>query len=125
MTKVAKFEQSDVVKWIYGAVATFIGGGAGAISAGFSVNVVDPKDFAMNSAKLWTVMLICFIVNGVLGLALYLKDKPLPALKEVETAVQTVTTPAPGVKVTTTVKETHSEPSDPTKKEETENDKPV
>ena len=66
--------------WLYGLGAAFIGGGASAVTAGISVNLIDPNDF--NFAEgLWhtlTLMAVAFLVNGVLHVFGYLAKSPLP-----------------------------------------------
>lgn len=58
--------------WLYGAVSAAVGAAAG----GISVVVVDPNDFNLSTglAKLGKVCL----VNALVALGMYLKQKPLP-----------------------------------------------
>ena len=60
-------------KWLHSAAAAAISGGAN----GITVMIVDPVQFNLGSgiAKLGQVM----IVGALVGLALFLKQSPLPA----------------------------------------------
>lgn len=66
--------------WLYGLVSGFIGGGAGAIGAGFGGIITDPEHFnPVNGVRhLFTLMGISFLVNGVMVTAAYLTKSPLP-----------------------------------------------
>lgn len=70
----------DWKNWLHGLVAAFIGGGASAVSAGFSATLVDPKDFNLSSglAHMSVLMGTTFAVSGVLSAMAYLKQSPLP-----------------------------------------------
>lgn len=68
--------------WLHGLVAAIISGGASAIVAGFSVNLVDPEHFNLldhhSLLKLLYLMLVVFVVNGIFGACAYLTKSPLP-----------------------------------------------
>lgn len=66
--------------WLYGLLAGFIGGGAGAIAAGVAVTIIDPQNLGPTTSKFWTLILVVFLSNGVLNAAAYLKQSPLPAV---------------------------------------------
>lgn len=70
----------DWGKWLYGLVSGFIGGGAGAVSAGFAGIWTDPEHFSpANGARhLLTLMSITFLFSGVMTAIAYLKQSPLP-----------------------------------------------
>src|SRR6266849_2792224 len=67
--------------WLYGLVSGFIGGGAGAISAGFAGIYTDPDHFnpAHGFKHLFTLMGITFVFSGAMTTAAYLAKSPLPA----------------------------------------------
>lgn len=73
--------------WLYGLLAALIGGGASALVTMVGVNVIDPKDwnFADHPAHMLELMVFCFIFNGIITAAGYLKNSPLP---QVETMTQ-------------------------------------
>ncbi len=58
--------------WLYGLASAFMGGGASAISA----MVIDPVTF--NLAEGFGKMLSMWAVSGIVSVALYLKQSPLP-----------------------------------------------
>lgn len=67
--------------WAHGLIASFIGGGASAVSAGFSAGIVDPDHFgltAMHHKDLFDLMGTTFVISGVLAASAYLKQSPLP-----------------------------------------------
>ena len=67
--------------WLRGIFSAVISGGAGAISAGFGVTVIDPnKDFSGPNGygRLFDLMLFCFLFSGVISLAKYLQANPIP-----------------------------------------------
>lgn len=66
--------------WLHGLLAAFIGGGSGAVSAGFSVSMVDPDHFNTGNGlhQLVHTMWLTFIVSGLLTTFAYLKQSPVP-----------------------------------------------
>lgn len=77
--------------WIYGLVGGFIGGGsssvvAGALSIGIAPDKFNLGDHIGNTVKM---LLGCFILNGIVSAALWLKQKPLP---DIETEITETTT---------------------------------
>ena len=79
-TTVAKL---DWIGWAKGLVAAFIGGGASSVSAGFGSMFTDPEHFNLGTSPhglrhLFTVMGITFLISGVVSLAAYLKQSPVP-----------------------------------------------
>lgn len=107
----------DFTDWFRGLVAAFVGGGAGAVSAGFSVIVQDPHDYNIYTRKLYTLMLTCFLINGLLSAMAFLHQRPVPELKMVKTTVETAKTEGKPTVTVRTVEETHVE-SMPMPKEE-------
>src|SRR6266852_4381433 len=80
----------DWGKWLYGLVSGFIGGGAGAVSAGFAGIYTDPEHFnpALGLRHLFTLMGITFLITGVMFAMAYLKQSPLPQPREAWTDEQ-------------------------------------
>lgn len=69
----------DWTDWIRGVVAAFIGGGAGAVSAAFGVAISDPDHFNLsNPHRLIVAIWFTFLINGVITLAAFLRQKPVP-----------------------------------------------
>lgn len=77
--------------WLHGLVGAFIGGGAGAVSSGFGAVMVDPSHFNLAAGLGHTLklMLVVALVNGVVTMAAYLKQSPVPPLETTKT-VETV-----------------------------------
>jgi len=72
---------TNVQIWIHGIIAAFIGGGAGAVSAGFASAMVAPGQFNLGGglAGLLELMGVTFLVSGALSTFAYLKQSPVPA----------------------------------------------
>ena len=72
--------QSGTLHWLHGLGSAFIGGGAGAVTAGFTAAVIDPKAFNTGTQlkPLLALMGVTFLVNGLLSVFFYLKQSPLP-----------------------------------------------
>ena len=66
--------------WLLGLFAAFIGGGAGALSAGFSAAALDPEHFNLASGLTHTLELmgITFAISGIVAAGAYLKQSPVP-----------------------------------------------
>jgi uncharacterized membrane protein len=106
----AGFGELDWSNWVKGIMSGFISGGASAVVSGFTVGLMDSKDYNFQNGKLWTLIVTLFIVNGVLGMMLYLTKSPLPGVKQITTTVQTTEIKTkPAATVVTTVEETHVE----------------
>lgn len=58
--------------WLQGIIAAFIGGSANTMT----VIIVDPQAF--NFSEQWRKTLLAALVGGVIALAGYLKQSPLP-----------------------------------------------
>ncbi len=106
----------DFSDWLRGLVAAIVSGGSAAVVSGVTVSTIDPDKFG-GGAHMLSLMGILFVTNGAMGMFLYLKQKPLPDLKEVSTkreGLEVAGVPVGPVKVTTT--ETHAEPLAPNPK---------
>jgi hypothetical protein len=102
--------------WLRGVVGGFIGGGAAAITSAGTLTALDPAYFANHPAGfVFTLMGTLFLTNGVIGAMLYLKQNPVPGVKEVTKTVETVDQLDVPPKVTTTVQEKTTEPIPPPK----------
>lgn len=70
-------------RWLYGLGSGIIGGGAGAVVAGLSSMLLAPMEFNVTSwhgvIKAVSMMVACFVINGLISLFFYLKQSPLPA----------------------------------------------
>ncbi len=98
----------DWSSWIYGLVAGFIGGGAGAVSAAFGLILTDPNYNMANPRKLITVMVWTFVLPGLVAGLAYLKQNPLPT--EIKTTIETTQVQQnPPAIVKTTVETTSTE----------------
>lgn len=72
----------DWSHWLYGLIAATIGGGAGAISAGFAAPMIAPGQFGVGGDPGWNnlkLMAAVFVISGIVSAAAYLKQSPLPA----------------------------------------------
>lgn len=65
--------------WLHGLLAAFIGGGSGAVTAGFSATLIDPEHFNLAHGLGHTLELMgtVFVVSGTLAAFAYLKKSPL------------------------------------------------
>ncbi len=105
----------DFDGWLRGLFSAGISSFAGALGSSFGPAMIDPKDFNLQSPLLmFKAALVGAFISGTVSMAKFLSAQPLPAVKQVETTIQTVT-PSPGAppKVTETVKETRTEPVRP------------
>ncbi len=68
--------------WLHGLLAAGIGGGASAITSGLTSMGFAPDKFNMSDMKgimhLLGLMAANFIVSGILSIAFYLRQSPLP-----------------------------------------------
>lgn len=95
--------QLDWGEWSMGLVAAIVGGGAGSVASAFSLIVIAPDSFNMaHPALMIKAMLTMFIVNGLISGFAFLRNKPVPTVKEVTHTETTITGSAPA---TVTVKE--------------------
>ena len=118
MTIPGGFGDLDFREWGLGLVASFVSGGASAVTSGFTVSALDPKDYNFQDglSKLLILMGAMFLVNGIMSMMLFLRQKPVPDHKLIKTTIEeTVVQPAlaatkahmavPEMKVVTTVEE--------------------
>ena len=69
--------------WMKGIVAAAISGGANGIVTGFAAIGIDPGHFNLEAGLHHTLAIggISAAISAVLGVALYLRQSPLPAEK--------------------------------------------
>ena len=98
--------------WVYGLIAGFVGGGAGAVSTGFANMFVDPDHFNLKHPRLVIEsMLTMFVVSGFLSVFAYLKQSPLPSVVTVTTTTETTSLQQnPPAIIKETVQKTAEEP---------------
>jgi hypothetical protein len=69
--------------WLYSLVSGFVGGGAGSIGAGFGGMITDSDHFNVSSPHhLLVLMGYSFLFSGIITVAAYLKQSPLPKARE-------------------------------------------
>lgn len=95
----------DWSHWLYALFGAFIGGGSSAVTASLVAMGVTPDryDLGLYLANTLKMMAGCFILNGIVGAILLLKQKPLP---DIETEVTERTTTISEPKRTTEIHET-------------------
>jgi len=69
--------------WIKGIAAAAISGGANGIVTGFAAIGIDPSHFNLEAGLHHTLAIggVSAAISAVLGVALYLRQSPLPAEK--------------------------------------------
>ena len=76
------FNWVPAARWAHGLVASFIGGGAGAVTAGITASMLAPGQFNLHETdavwNMFKLMYWTFGLNGMLSAFLYLKQSPLP-----------------------------------------------
>jgi hypothetical protein len=104
----------DFSEWFRGLIAAFVSGGASAITSGITVSAMDSRDYNLATGKIYALMGAMFAVNGLMGAAMFLRNKPVPDHKIVTTTIQetTVRPTKPATTVVRTVEEVHTEPKD-------------
>lgn len=60
--------------WLRGVIGALVSGGAGAVSAGFAVNMLDKA----HDINLFKAMALTFAGSGIVSLAKYLQITPTP-----------------------------------------------
>jgi hypothetical protein len=76
--------------WLRGLFATFIGGGAGAVSSTFIAVLKTPEQYNITNglANLLYMVFGTFVVSGIVNACFYLQKSPLPdIMDEEETAL--------------------------------------
>jgi|SRR5579872_5309718 len=107
------FGDVDTIDWVRGLVSAFITGGSSAGSAALVALAQDPQHYAIGSANSFRMAGGTFLVSGVLAMLNFLRTRPLPELKTVETTVKTIEQPSQAPVTVTTVKETQQVPIAP------------
>lgn len=74
--------QKQTRVWLHRMVAAFIGGGASALVSGLTSMGFAPDKFNLTDLKgilhLLGLMAMNFVVSGILSMAFYLRQSPLP-----------------------------------------------
>ncbi len=74
--------------WLHKLISTIVSGGSGAVTAAFGASIIAPDKFnattgasggLLNCLKL---MAACFVVNGIIGMFMYLQKSPLPDIDD-------------------------------------------
>jgi hypothetical protein len=105
----AGFGELDFTDWIRGLVSAFVSGGASAVTTAVVAPALTPE-LAAGTAKFFILVGSVFVMSGVIGMANFLRTKPIPDLKTVTKMAQTVTELSPTSIKVNTVTETHTEP---------------
>ncbi len=113
MTLPLGFGKLDFQDWFRGLIAAFVSGGASAVTSGLVVSLNDPKDYAIGTTKFYNLVWSVFVMAGLIGAIAFLRTKPLPELKTVQSTVETTLQPGAPPKVVTTVQETRIQPVAP------------
>jgi len=102
----------DFGQWAYGLLAAFIGGGASAFAAGVA-NILNHPGENIWSKEFWMTVSTTFMIAGLIAMFAFMRNKPLPDMKQVERMKQ-MTTPATAntPEIVETLKETSLEPKD-------------
>jgi hypothetical protein len=103
----------DFADWIRGLVGGFIAGGAGAVTSGPTLALVDPEHFNVHTAEFYQAVGAIFLSNGLVGAMLFLHQKPLPAAKTVTVTAQQKTVTPTGATTVTNMQQTTVEPVAP------------
>jgi hypothetical protein len=108
------FGELDISNWARGLIAAVISGGAGAISGGLAVTLQDPGHYNLQNhlGNVMGIMGTAFVINGLIGAAMYLTKSPLPEFKTVTTREEKTVVGPPKTTTVTTREETHIEPKD-------------
>lgn len=105
------FGRLDWSSWLYGLLAGFFGGGAGAVTSGFANMVVDPEHFNILHPRLVIEsMVTMFVISGVLTALAFLHQNPLPTVVTVTETKTTSLQKDPPAIVEQIVKTTEAKP---------------
>lgn len=99
----------DVSGWLRGLIGAGISGGASAVTSGFVVSVNDPDHYGFGSHKFYILVFSVFAASGVVSMAKFLSNTPLPVEKTITTTTAVTKQGEKPPIVTTTVAETHKE----------------
>lgn len=100
------FGNLDTGEWLRGLISAFIVGGSSAVTSGIVVSLKDPQHYSPGTADFFQLVGAVFLMSGLMGAMAFLRTKPLPDVKRVETSVQTTEIPGKPTATVTTVKET-------------------
>jgi len=64
--------------WLHGLIAAIIGGGANSVCA----SLVAPDSFNIENGECLVRILKLFLISGTLNALFFLKENPLPSLKQ-------------------------------------------
>lgn len=105
------FGNLDFSDWLRGLVSAFIVGGSSAVTSGVVVSLKDPVHYAPGTLDFFELVGAVFAMSGLMGAMAFLRQKPLPDLKQVEQTVQTTSVSGKPVSTVTTTKETSVVPT--------------
>lgn len=104
----AGFGELDFTDWIRGLASAFISGGAGAVGTAIVAPAITPQ-LAAGTGKFFILVGSVFFMSGLIGMANFLRTKPIPDLKTVTKIAQTIKEISPTETKVSTVTETHVE----------------
>lgn len=69
--------------WFYGSVGAMIGGGSSAVVASLTAMGITPERYNLTTHLQETMKMFgaCFLVNGLVSLFLWLKQRPVPEIE--------------------------------------------
>lgn len=72
--------------WLRGIIAAAVSGGANGVVTGFAAIGIDPNHFNLDSGFHHTLTIggVSAAISAILGVALYLRQSPVPAVDEPE-----------------------------------------
>lgn len=103
------FGDLDFADWFKGLISAFVSGGAGAVGTAIVAPALTPT-LAVGTGKFFVLVGSVFLMSGVIGMANFLRTKPIPDMKTVVKQAQTITEVSPTSIKVNTVTETHTEP---------------
>lgn len=110
--KIPWLGELDWGSWLSGVIGGFIGGGASAVTSAVSMLVVDPNYVATHGANIVKIATTTFVVSGILGAALYLKQHPVPEVITTTTKTErTEVREDPAATITTKIEQQKVEPA--------------
>jgi len=73
----------DWTGWLDGLIGAIVSGGSSAVTAAFSANMIDPKDWNLSASgagasHMLKLIGLCFAVSGVISMFKYLQTRPTP-----------------------------------------------
>lgn len=82
ITAVSTFKHMDWAGWGLGIMRSMISGGAGAVTSGVTVGILDPHDWNIHSGHLFELIGITFVGTGLIHMMTFLQTHPVPDIKE-------------------------------------------